>query len=151
MSEEDRSGITSEQFKEKFKVGTRVQYEGEEYILIKEEPNPEEPDNPVFRGQRLSNTPVTTFTLSEYQRGIFEIHPNPMKIPQAVEYPPQVLILAEVEDGGRVNVQTFKDLGALKAHNGIDGDAIMEAISDPGEPIHMDDGRTLILQSVESA
>lgn len=149
MSEEDRSAMTPEQFREKFKVGTRIEYQNEEWVLVADEND--EPSEPFFQGHKLGGTQRSTFSLHEYRNGVFDVHPNPWKIPGVIEHPPQVFILAEVEDGGRVNMQTFKDLGALKAHNGIDGDAIMEAISDPGEPIHMDDGRTLILQSVESA
>jgi hypothetical protein len=125
---EEGAKISEQDFKDMFPVGTHIDYNGAEYVVI-EHSKPGVEGGPSFEAVELSDT--VTFSQVEFEEAEFEIHQEPTKIPQKTEYPPQVFLVAW--EDGEPRAAIYKDLGALKGvHPRIDGDTIMEAISDPG-------------------
>lgn len=131
-----------ETFKQEFTPGTRVEYEGIEYLIMRF-------DGDLAYGIALDRE--ETFSLGEWEEGIVEIDTEPtIKIPHKTTYPAQVFILAWLDEDGRPNAQAFNGLESLKEHSGsIDPDSVMEAISDPGTPIAMGDDRTITFAGIE--
>lgn len=137
-------GITEKDFKDRYPVGQHIDYGGEEYIVSGHSKVGAE-GLPKFDAIKVGE--VEEFDTDEHDEGSIEIHPSPTKIPQKTEYPPQVFLLATVQEGNAV-AEIFLDHKKLATeHPEIDADAIMEAISDPGEPQGVTAG-TLVYASV---
>ena len=126
---EGQAQMTEQEFKDKFPVGTHINYGGTEYVVL-EHSKPGAEGIPHFHAVEVGGT--EEFDMQEYADTEFEIHESPTKVPQKTEYPPQVFLVAW-DDDGTPNAAIYKDLGAVKQHHpDLDGDTIMEAISDPG-------------------
>lgn len=137
--------MTEQEFKDKFPVGTHIEYHGVEHVVVEHTKTGAE-GGPHFTTVSIGEE-GTTFSKQEAEDGDFEVHGSPRKIPQKVEYPPQVFLVAWQDDSGS-NAAIYKDLGAVKnMHPEIDGDAIMEAISDPGTP-QVDGDLTITFASI---
>lgn len=139
--------MTEQEFKDKYPVGTHVRFDGDEFVVAKHFAAGNE------AGPYMQCIPIVgetmEITLQEEHDEEVEPHPEPTKIPQKTEYPPQVFILAWADKDGQPGAGVYKDMGTLKeADPDIDGDAIMEAISDPGEAQDIGGGRTLTFASI---
>lgn len=130
-------GISEQDFKDRYPKGTRVEYSGDEYVVTEHSKMGAE-GMPFFEAVEIGEE--ARFTTEEHNDGEIAIHASPTKIPQKVEYPPQVFLVARVVEGMAV-ADIYLDHQKLAAENPtIDGDTIMEAISDPDEPQGIDGG-----------
>lgn len=142
------SELTPGEFKKEFPPGTRIEYQGCEYIALKWADDDDE-DNPHFYGLLLENSEA--FYLNEYRDGQFEKDDNPeFRIPALTKYPPQVFVLADSRGGKDIpHLEVYTDLRALKEKESIDGDSLMEAISEPGTSIAIEEGLTITFAPIE--
>lgn len=146
MNPEDIANMTPEQFKQEFAVGTHIEYQGYEYVLIK---LIDDSENPTFKGVRIGQG--NSFSLNELKNETFVKHPTPSKLPQGkAPHPPQVFVLTYMQVGHR-NCAIFPDLKALmEADKTVESDHVVEAISDPGAVVEMPDNRTLTYVAIET-
>jgi hypothetical protein len=133
----EEGGISEQDFKDRYPIGQQIEYNGEEYVVTGHSKTGAE-GLPSFDAIEIGEE--ESFDTEEHDDGSIAIKESPTKIPQKTEYPAQVFLLARVVEGMAVAEIYLNHQALTAAHPDIDGDAIMEAISDPGEPQGIDGG-----------
>lgn len=136
--------ISEQEFFDKFPKGTHVNYDGIEYVVVGHD-KASEGESPSLEAVAIDSE--EELTLQEFHDGEFDVTESPRKLPSLTEYPPQVFLIAKVVEGNALAEVYLNHGELLAAHADIEGDTIMEAISDPGEPQAIDGG-TIVYTSL---